>query len=86
MTHVIIKSSDIFNHPQAVMSAEYWVNIKKGRLPFIKDVNGSYVCSHTKDLNKAVYMTTEQASTVNVALVELKKAQELVKTLLKQKE
>jgi argininosuccinate lyase len=83
MKSTIVKFSEIAEHPTHVMSARYWVNIKEGKLPFVKDTDGQFICAHTKQLKDAVYMTEEEAAEINVALTELKKAQQLVNDLLK---
>ena len=80
MKIAIVNSSEILNHPTQVMSAEYWVNIKAGKLPFTL-VDGEYISSTTKNLNKAFYMTEEEAKELNIAYAELRKATELVKQL-----
>lgn len=83
MKHTTVKFSEIASHPTNVMSAQYWVNIKEGKLPFIKTFDGSYRCSHTKELNKAIYMTEEEVCELNLSIVEYRKAKQLVEDLLK---
>jgi hypothetical protein len=78
-----VSIKEISAHPTNVMSAEYWVNIKAGKLPFIKSMDGSYQCSHTTDLNKAIYMTEEEACELNLTIAELQKAKDLVVKLMK---
>jgi hypothetical protein len=82
MTVAIINFSEINNNPIRVMSAEYWVNIKNGKFPFSK-INNEYVCSHTKNLNKAIYMSESEAIELNIAIQELDKSKELVENLKK---
>jgi hypothetical protein len=92
MKTAIISFSEISKHPTHVLSAKYWVNIKNGKLPFSKvkiekpkevegEVEYKYVCSHTKNLNEALYLTEKEAEELNIAEAELKKAQELVAKL-----
>lgn len=81
MKTTILKFSDIAKHPTNVLSAEYWVSIKQGKLPFSRNDDGEYVCSHTKNLTTAIYLTEQQAKDLNIAIVELKKAQQLVELL-----
>lgn len=96
MKPIIVKFSEISKHPTHVLSAKYWVNIKNGKLPFSKvkiekakdadddkkqEAEYKYVCSHTKNLNEALYLTEKEAEEINVAEAELKKAQELVAKL-----
>ena len=83
MKIAIVTIGEITKHPTMVMSAEYWVNIKAGLLPF-SEVGGKYVCSHTKNLNKAIYLTEAKANELNIAIGELKKAKELVEQLKNQ--
>lgn len=71
----IVKFSEIASHPTTVLSAEYWINIKAGKLPFNKGGDGLYTAvSHTAKLNTATYLTEAEAHEVNIALSEIKKA------------
>jgi len=85
MKYGTINFSDITKHPTMVMSAKYHLNIKAGKLPFTKNADGVYECSHTKKLNEAIYLTEKEAKGLNIALKELEKAQELVNKLLADK-
>ena len=85
MKIAIVSFKDIAKHPTAVLSADYWVNIKAGKLPFNKDEKGFYTCiSHTAKLNTATYMTESEAREVNVAVSEIKKAQAKIAELKNQ--
>ena len=86
MKHTVVKFSEIASHPTNVMSACYWVNIKEGKLPFIKTMDGSYRCSESTELNKAIYMTEEDACELNLSIAEYHKAKQLVTELLKKHE
>ena len=82
MKSTTVKLSDIMSHPTGVLSAQYWIALQEGKLPFIKQEDGSYICSHVKDLANAIYMTEEQAIELNLTIAEYQKAKALVKTLL----
>lgn len=85
MKVAIVKFSDIAKHPTTVLSEDYWVNVKAGKLPFNKDENGFYTCvSHTAKLNTATYLTEAEAREVNVAVAEIKKAQAKIQELKNQ--
>ncbi len=80
MKAFVINSKTIFD-PTHVLSAEYWGNIIEGKLPFQKGngLGGRYTSiSHTKELEKATYLTIDEARQLNIALTELVKAQKLV--------
>lgn len=83
MKSTTVKLSEIASHPTNVMSAQYWVNVKEGKLPFIKTMDGSYRASETTELNKAIYMTEEDACELNLSIAEYRKAKDLVEKLLK---
>lgn len=83
MRYTTVSFSEIASHPTNVMSAQYWVNIKEGKLPFIKTFDGSYRCSETTELSKAIYMTEEDACELNLSIAEYRKAKQLVEELLK---
>lgn len=84
MKSTTIKLSDIIGHPTLVLSAQYWIAMQEGKLPFIKQEDGSYICSHVKDLSNAIYMTEEQAIELNLTIAEYQKAKDLIEQLLKE--
>lgn len=79
MKIAIVSFKNIAEHPTHVMSADYWVNIQQGKLPFNKGENGRYSSiSHTKDLNNATWLFLDEARELNIAIAQVKKAEAML--------
>ena len=79
MKIAIVSFKSILDHPTHVLSADYWVNIQEGKLPFNKGDNGRYSSiSHTKDLNTATWLFLHEARELNIAIGQVKKAEAML--------